>query len=85
MRHPNRTQDGSSVRNKCRSRSADAEQKRQHKQINWQDEQVRRNATTAADIQRGNAKTAADIASTDLTTHAEIIRGANQPKPANNP
>lgn len=60
-----------------------ANQKRMHKQVQWQEENQRKNATVQADIGRKGLQTQADVAAKDLTTHAEIIREANRPQPVN--
>jgi hypothetical protein len=74
---------------KAKIQDANAEQKREHKDAQWTNEEARRNAATAAEIQRKQqmsmvdvqarlAQVEADIASKDLTTAAEIRR----PKPS---
>jgi hypothetical protein len=70
---------------RARIKEADSQQKRDHKDVQWSEENQRRNATTIAEIQRKSAltqadvasmirKTQADIAATDLETAANLSR-----------
>jgi len=59
-----------------------AAEKQKQKDIAFYNENLRRNASTFAEVQRGHAKTQAEIAGTDLTTQAEILRGQRNPQPS---
>ena len=66
------------AQNKIQIDQAKAAQKQKDKDVAFANENMRRNATTAADIERKRALTEAEIESTDLKTAADIVR----PKPA---
>jgi hypothetical protein len=53
--------------------AANAEQKRTHKQVAFDQDQQRKNANTIAEAQRKGAMTRADIAALDLKTQANIL------------
>lgn len=59
--------------------SGKAQQKQQEKDIAFANENMRRNAMTQAEIQRKMALTHTEIAAKDVTTAAEIRRGAMEP------
>ena len=58
---------------KAQIAAANAEQKRIQKQVAFEQDQQRKNASTIAEAQRKGAMTRADIAAMDLKTQADIL------------
>lgn len=56
-------------------------QKMEHKELAFEAEQHRKDVKAVSDAQATIARTKTEIAAKDLTTQAEIIRQANEPKP----
>ena len=61
------------AQSKSQIAAANSEQKRTQKQIAFDQDQQRKNASTIAEAQRKGALTRADIAAMDLKTQANIL------------
>jgi hypothetical protein len=63
---------------KAQALEQSAAQKQQHKDIAFDNENKRRNASTLAEIDRKMALTQADVAAKDLTTRADLVQQHQQ-------